>query len=453
MTTQLPILMHIPDGYLSPLTCGVLYALAIPCWLVAAARVRRAIGGRTVPLLAIFSAFSFAIMMFNVPVPGGTTAHGVGGTLVAIVLGPWAAVISTSVAIVIQALFFGDGGITAIGANCINMGVVLPMAGYVTYRLIAGRSDILSQRRVVAAAIGSYVGITVAAVLVGAELGIQPHIASTNGIPDYSPYGFSTAIPSMLVAHAFGASFVEAAVTALGVAYLQKSFPEILLKQQPHRPDAAAQAINPWLPAGAFLAVAATIMFTAGMIKGGGQLDRWGGLHWNTVNWGNAGQTVLVSAIVCVIALPLLYFALRNMHRGVRAAALVFVALMIWVPVGLIAPGAAFGEDTSATPVEVQTALTARAHGDNSLFEALPSVNRECACVPNNINDVGYSGKTLLAGYEPPWVKHTDPAWKQDLGYQVAGFAGIGFVVLIGLGLVGIGRAVMPTPPPDWRTA
>jgi hypothetical protein len=73
--------------------------------------------------------------------------------------------------------------------------------------------------------------------------------------------------------------------------------------------------------------------------------------------------------------------------------------------------------------------------------------------VPNNINDVGYSGKTLLAGYEPPWVKHTDPAWKQDLGYQVAGFAGIGFVVLIGLGLVGIGRAVMPTPPPDWRTA
>jgi cobalt/nickel transport system permease protein len=171
-------------------------------------------------------------MMFNVPVPGGTTAHGVGGTLVAIVLGPWAAVISTSVALVIQALFFGDGGITAIGANCFNMGIVLPMTGFFTYKILAGNSDMLSQRRVVAAAIGSYVGITLAALCVGIELGIQPHIASSHGIPDYSPYGFTTAIPSMVVAHAFGASFVEAAITALGIAYLAKSFPEILLKRQ-----------------------------------------------------------------------------------------------------------------------------------------------------------------------------------------------------------------------------
>ena len=103
--------MHIPDGYLSPATCVAFYAAATPFWAVAAARVRKMLSGRTVPLLAIFSAFTFAIMMFNVPVPGGTTAHGVGGTLTAIVLGPWAAVISTSVALMIQALFFGDGGI------------------------------------------------------------------------------------------------------------------------------------------------------------------------------------------------------------------------------------------------------------------------------------------------------------------------------------------------------
>ena len=211
--------------------------------------MRKVLGGRTVPLLAIFSAFTFAIMMFNVPVPGGTTAHGVGGTLTAIVLGPWAAVITTSVALVIQALFFGDGGITAIGANCFNMGVVLPIVGYFVYRLIAGSSDMLSQRRVIAAAIGSYVGITVAALLVGIELGIQPHFWSTNGIPDYSPYGFSTAIPSMLLAHMLGASFVEAAITALGVAYLQKSFPEILLRARARAADVEAQAraLNPWL--------------------------------------------------------------------------------------------------------------------------------------------------------------------------------------------------------------
>jgi cobalt/nickel transport system permease protein len=447
--------MHVPDGYLSPLTCGVFYALAIPFWALASAQVRKSIGGRTVPLLAIFSAFTFAIMMFNVPVPGGTTAHGVGGTLTAIVLGPWAAVISTSVALIIQALFFGDGGITAIGVNCFNMGVVLPMTGYVTYRIIAGNSDMLSQRRVIAAAIGSYAGITIAALLVGLELGLQPHIASTNGIPDYSPYGFGTAIPSMLVAHAFGASFVEAAVTAMGVAYLQKSFPEILLKRQTRTAEVAthARAVNVWAAAGGFTAVAAVIMFVAGLIKGSGHLDQWAGLDWTTVNWSDAGWTVLVSGIVSVVALPALYVVLRGAGAGLRVAALLFVALMIWVPIGLIAPGGAFGEDQSATRAEVQAALDARAAGDPSLFDALPDVNKECECVPNNIDNVTFANDTLLAGYQPPWVKDTDPAWKQNVGYQVAGFAGIGFVAIVGLAMFGLAKTLMPTAPPDWRTA
>ncbi len=224
--------MHIPDGYISPATCGVFYVTATPFWVIAASKVRRVLTGRTVPLLSIFAAFTFAIMMFNVPVPGGTTAHGVGGTLTAIVLGPWAAVITTSVALILQALFFGDGGITAIGANCFNMAIVLPFVGYFSYRLLAGDSDMLSQRRVIAAAIGSYIGISVAALCVGIELGIQPHLWSTNGVPDYSPYGFSTAIPSMLLAHMAGASFVEAAISALAVGYLQRSFPEILTRNQ-----------------------------------------------------------------------------------------------------------------------------------------------------------------------------------------------------------------------------
>jgi cobalt/nickel transport system permease protein len=452
---QLPLLMHVPDGYLSPLTCAVLYATAIPFWLIASAQVRKIIGGRTVPLLAIFSAFSFAIMMFNVPVPGGTTAHAVGGTLIAIVLGPWAAVIATSVALVIQALFFGDGGITAIGANCLNMGIVLPMAGYFTYRIVAGNSDMLSQRRVVAAAIGSYVGITLAALCVGIELGIQPHIASTNGIPDYSPYGFTTAIPSMVVAHAFGASFVEAAITALGVAYLAKSFPEILLKRQSRTPDLEQQAnsINPWIPAGALTAAFAVIAFVAGLIKGHGHMDQFAGLDWTTVKWSDVGQTLLVSGAVSVVVLPALYFMLRRAGSGMRVAALLFVGLMIWVPIGLIAPGGAFGEDQSATPAEVQAALDAQAHGDASLFNALPNVNQECRCVPNNIDNVTYSRNTLLAGYEPPWVKATDPAWKQNVGYQIAGFAGIGFVAAVGLALFALARTLMPTAPPDWRTA
>ena len=146
--------MHIPDGYLSPLFSLATGAATVPVWGLAVQRVQKVLNNRTVPLLAIFAAFSFTIMMFNIPVPGGTTAHGVGGTLMAIVLGPWAAVIGVSMALIIQALFFGDGGILAIFANCLNMGVILPFVGYYTYRLIAGRFDMLAPRRIWAAGMG-----------------------------------------------------------------------------------------------------------------------------------------------------------------------------------------------------------------------------------------------------------------------------------------------------------
>src|SRR5215831_11370777 len=185
--------MHIPDGYLAPAFSVGMGVATTPAWLIATRRVRAALSQRSVPLLAIFAAFTFTIMMFNVPVPGGTTAHGVGGTLAAIILGPSAAIITVSVALIIQALFFGDGGILAIFANCFNMAVLLPITGYFTYRLIAGNSPLLSTRRAWAAGIGGYVGITVAALAVGIELGLQPVLFSDNGQPLYSPYGLNAA--------------------------------------------------------------------------------------------------------------------------------------------------------------------------------------------------------------------------------------------------------------------
>ena len=431
-----------------------MYATAVPFWAVAVRRVRRIIGGRTVPLLAIFSAFSFAIMMFNIPVPGGTTAHGVGGTLTAIVLGPWAAVISTSVALIIQALFFGDGGITAIGANCINMGVILPITGFLVYKLISGRSGVLTQRRIIAAAIGSYVGISLAALAVGVELGIQPHFWSTNGIPDYSPYGLSTAIPAMLLAHMLGASFVEAAITALGLAYMQKSYPEILLRHEKRTGEIEEQArrFNPWAVVAALTAVSVAAIFVAGVIKARGDLSRWAGLNWSTVKPSHVLETVLVSAIVSAIALPLLYIALRRVPAW-RTPALVFVGILVWVPIGLIAPGGAFGEDVSATQTEVTAALTARQSGDNALFDKLPDVNRQCSCVPSNLENVTFSKHTLLSGYQPPWVKSSDAPWRQNLGYQFAGFAGMGALLAIGYAIYRLAHWLVPPPPPDWRTA
>ncbi len=445
--------MHVPDGYLSPATCGVLYATATPFWAVAVARVRRVVGGRTVPLLAIFSAFAFAIMMFNVPVPGGTTAHAVGGTFAAIVIGPWAAVVSTSVAIVIQALFFGDGGITAIGANAFNMGILLPITGYLVYRVVAGRSHVLSERRVVAAAIGAYVGISVAALAVGFELGIQPGLSSTNGVPNYSPYGLSTAIPSMLVAHLFGASFVEAAVTALGLAYLQRSYPELLLRGRKGADETVSVAprFNPWVVAGGLFVGAGLLVFVAGWLKGG-SLGAWGGLDWTRVNWADVLKSVLVSAVITAAALPLTAFVLRG-HRAWRGPAMIFAAIVIWAPMGLIAPAGAFGEDQSATQAEVSAALSARASGDSTLYNALPAVNRECNCVPVNLGKTSGGMSSPFSGYEPPWVSPTDPAWKQNLGYQFAAVVGFGLLSGVLFAVYSAGRWMMPSAPPDWRTA
>ncbi len=220
--------MHIPDGYLSPQTCGVMYAISLPVLAYASKKVIKNTSNRTLPLLGIFSAFSFLVMMFNVPVPGGTTAHGIGGTLIAIVLGPWEAVLAVSMALFIQAVFFGDGGILAYGANVFNMAIVLPLVGYGVYKLISKDAPFGSKRQLIAAAIGSYVGINAAALLDGIELGIQPLLYHTaNGTPLYCPYPLSQAVPAMMLAHLTIAGFVEVVITVGVLAFVYKYAPEI----------------------------------------------------------------------------------------------------------------------------------------------------------------------------------------------------------------------------------
>ena len=136
--------MHIPDGYLSPATCAALYVTAVPFWYVAFGRFKRLLNTRLVPLLAVACAFCFVILMFNVPLPGGTTGHAIGVGAATVVLGPWASMLSLSVALLIQALFFGDGGITTLGANCFNMAIIGSLVAYFVYRVVAGRTSLKS---------------------------------------------------------------------------------------------------------------------------------------------------------------------------------------------------------------------------------------------------------------------------------------------------------------------
>lgn len=221
--------MHIPDGYISPQTAGIFYAIMMPVWLVASRIVKKTLKARQVPYLAFGAAFSFVIMMFNIPIPGGSTGHAVGGTLVAVMLGPWAALIAITVALAVQALLFGDGGITALGANCFNMAFILPFSGYLIYRLIAFKSSAASMRRAVAAGIGAYLSLNFAAFFTGLEFGIQPMLYHTaDGRALYCPYGLTIAIPVMMLEHLLVFGFLEAIVTFFVIRYLQKEDPSLI---------------------------------------------------------------------------------------------------------------------------------------------------------------------------------------------------------------------------------
>ena len=216
--------MHIPDGYLSPVACIIMVLLVLPFWIRGVQRLREKMTARNIPLVALFAAFSFVVMMFNVPLPGGTTGHAVGGALAAIILGPEIATIAISVALVIQAFFFGDGGILAIGANCFNMAVVLPYVSFAIYQAVSKNTPLNSKRRIVSAAVGGWAGLTVASFFAAVEFGVQPLLWHTaDGAPLYAPYPLSVSIPAMVIPHALIASVVEGAVTALIVAYLMRA--------------------------------------------------------------------------------------------------------------------------------------------------------------------------------------------------------------------------------------
>jgi len=220
--------MHIPDGYLSPQTYIPLYGAFVSAAAWAVKKVKETVSARSIPYLGMAAAFSFIIMMFNLPVPGGTTGHAVGSAVIAIIFGPWAATIAVSVALIIQALIFGDGGITALGANCFNMAVFMPLIAYYTFKLL-GNYRGKKGNVTFAAFISGYLSLVLTAILTATEFGIQPLIASTpDGKALYCPYNLSIAIPAMAIEHLLLFGIVEGIITATIVNYFFRNQPELI---------------------------------------------------------------------------------------------------------------------------------------------------------------------------------------------------------------------------------
>jgi cobalt ECF transporter T component CbiQ/cobalamin biosynthesis protein CbiM len=237
----------------------------VPAWATAGRRVKRVVTNRSVPLLALGAAYCFIVMMFNVPVPDGTTAHAVGGVLVAVLLGPWAAVVALSTALLMQALFFGDGGVLAFGANCFNMALVMPFVGYGVYLALARRAPLTARRRAVAAGVGAYVGLNVAALCAAIEFGIQPELfTNAQGAPLYAPFPLSQTVPTMLFAHLVVAGVVDAVLTTAVVAYLQRANVPVLRVNHPAIPETEREVAAPvrirWR--GAWVALGVLVVLT-----------------------------------------------------------------------------------------------------------------------------------------------------------------------------------------------
>jgi len=327
--------MHIPDGYLSPVTSIIMFIIVLPFWGIGVRKLREKMNSRNVPLIALVAAFSFIIMMFNVTLPGGTTAHAVGGALAAIILGPEIATMAISIALVIQAFFFGDGGILALGANCFNMAVVLPYVSFAIYQAISKNQPANSKRRIVGAALGGWTGLTVAAFFAGFEFGIQPLLFHTaNGTPLYAPYPLSVSIPAMVLAHSLFASPVEALVTVLVVAYLQRTNQSAL--EFGKRPEISAElsGFAKWRAVWTGLAVM-IVLVPLGLLAPGTAWGEWGAQELTSrglafVPQGMAKLSGLWSAPMSGYDLP----ALKNANIGYILSGIVgtiVIGIVVWL--------------------------------------------------------------------------------------------------------------------------
>ena len=134
-----PNLLHIPDVYLSLPVAIVCWAITAIILAVAVRRTNQLLGERQIPLMGVMAAFIFAAQMINFPTGVGVSGHLLGGALAAILLGPWSAMLVMTAVIAVQGLLFQDGGLTAMGANILNMGIITAAIGYGFHRTVLAR--------------------------------------------------------------------------------------------------------------------------------------------------------------------------------------------------------------------------------------------------------------------------------------------------------------------------
>ena len=228
--------MHIPDGFLTPPVWGAFDILAIPSFGILARRAQRDTDDRRIPLMGVMGAFIFAAQMINFPVGPGTSGHLVGGTLLAITLGPAPAAVVMTAILAIQALVFQDGGILALGANVFNMAIAGVLVGYAPYRLMKNSAGI---------AIGGAASVLVSGCFALGEL-------SVSGVP------LPTKVLWVTLTFFLVNAVLEGAITLAAVRAIGRLNPALLSQSQIEQGSGGRLL--------ALVAVAATVLAVAGFL-------------------------------------------------------------------------------------------------------------------------------------------------------------------------------------------
>jgi cobalt/nickel transport system permease protein len=204
--------MHIPDGFLDPWVAGLFWLGSGIAIGIAVRRARDELGDERTPLLGVVAAGIFAAQLLNWPIPGGTSAHFVGGAFAGILLGPSLGVLAMTAVVTIQALVFGDGGIIALGGNLFAMAVVDVLVGYALFRAFRGVHG------TGAAFAAGWGAITVSALAVGLGIGLSSAFA----------YDLGVTVAIMVGGHALLGT-IEGAITAAVYGYVADARPDLVL--------------------------------------------------------------------------------------------------------------------------------------------------------------------------------------------------------------------------------
>jgi cobalt/nickel transport system permease protein len=204
--------MHVPDGFLSPQLTIPAYAVSAPLWAWAAKRHFGPASVESLPVLGSLTALAFVVQTIMIPVPGGTSTHLVGVTLLAVLHGPLAAFVCESLVLVVQALFFGAGGVTVLGVNALSMGLLGPLAGWLAWKATRRLSERL------ALFLGGWLSTQVATLAVAGVLALQHRLD-----PAYFPVPPAVTIAAMLVPSVAVAGVVEGLYTVLALSLLRRA--------------------------------------------------------------------------------------------------------------------------------------------------------------------------------------------------------------------------------------